>query len=99
MSWSDVRFLFVIYQLIGGLREPNTSKFFQQIHNNGKGAKIANGSWSIGTSYTYSSRCARYDEQLYKHPEILYFTSSGNSGPNADTIDDPGSCKNVIAGM
>ena len=88
----------------GGYSDPGPRKWFSSIYDaSGDGAKIANGSWS--SSYRpYSFRCRLYDEELRdNYPEILFVASAGNEGNDypgepMNTIGDPASCKNVMAG-
>ena len=87
----------------GGYADPGPSKWFSSIYADGDGAKIANGSWS--SKYrSYSFRCRMYDEELREDfPEILFVASAGNYGNDypgqpMNTIGDPASCKNVMAG-
>jgi hypothetical protein len=80
---------------IGGYADPGPSALLGSIYNNGKGAKITNGSWS-STFRPYSSRCRIYDQALYsQYPDLLFVSSAGNFGKNQpnssrNTIGDPG---------
>lgn len=82
---------------------PGPTELFPSIYNNGKGAKITNGSWSSGYR-PYTFRCRLFDSFLNeKFDEILFVASAGNAandvpGKVKNTIGDPSSCKNILSG-
>jgi hypothetical protein len=77
--------------------------FFPALYNNGKGAKIANGSWS-SLHRQYSSSCRAFDEALYEdYQDLVFAVSTGNTGDIKDGNDsllvgDPAACKNTLGG-
>eukprot|EP01083_Nonionella_stella_P007317 21158_1 len=85
-----------------GFSAPGPNKMFTGIYFNGMGAKITNGSWSAGYK-PYSIRCRMYDSSLRdSFDDILFVASAGNSGNDVlgevmNTIQEPSSCKNVLA--
>lgn len=93
------RFLTHLCHFTGGYADPGPSVLFGSMYNNGKGAKITNGSWS-STFRPYSLRCRLYDQALFsQYPDILFVSSAGNFGKNQpnssrNTIGDPGKMYN-----
>jgi hypothetical protein len=87
---------------LGGFSAPGPNKFFASIYNDGKGAKITNGSWSAGYK-PYSTRCRMYDSSLRDNfDNMLFVASAGNTGNDVpgramNTIGEPASCKNTMA--
>ncbi len=88
---------------LGGFGCPDPNILFPAIYNNGRGAKITNGSWSAGYR-PYSSLCRIYDTALHddKFDDILFIASAGNTADDVpgrilNTIGEPASCKNVMA--
>jgi hypothetical protein len=72
------------------------------------GARISNNSWGSAVRGIYNSDCQTYDALVRdaqpggstfatagNQPMVIVFVS-GNEGPNAQTINSPGSAKNVI---
>ena len=88
--------------MTGGYGAPKADDLFESFYNNGKGAKVANGSWSSAYR-SYSLRCTEYDGALQKFGDVVFIASAGNDGNDSEdpmnTIGDPASCKNIIAGM
>lgn len=99
-------FLFVtcfVSSFLGGYSDPGPSQWFASFYKEENGAKISNASW--GSSHRdYSFRCRNYDQALYEqYSDILMVVSAGNAGNDVpdrpmNTIEDPGSCKNVLTG-
>jgi hypothetical protein len=86
------------------MASPGPEELFSSIYNNGKGAKITNGSWSSGYQ-PYTFRCRMFDSSLRdNYDDILFVASAGNAGNDVpgkvkNTIGDPSSCKNILSGM
>ena len=82
---------------------PGPNELFPLIYNGGRGAKITNGSWTSGYR-PYTFRCRMFDAALRdNYDDILFVASAGNSandvpGKVMNTIGDPSSCKNILAG-
>ncbi len=57
--------------------------------------RIQSDSWgSPGNAYDVQARMV--DAFIWSHPDFLVFFAAGNEGPNARTIDSPGTAKDVV---
>eukprot|EP00558_Chaetoceros_sp_UNC1202_P001501 CAMPEP_0197258810 /NCGR_PEP_ID=MMETSP1429-20130617/83188_1 /TAXON_ID=49237 /ORGANISM="Chaetoceros sp., Strain UNC1202" /LENGTH=710 /DNA_ID=CAMNT_0042722995 /DNA_START=11 /DNA_END=2143 /DNA_ORIENTATION=- len=83
---------------------PGPRELLESMYNDGKGAKIANGSWS--TKYrAYPTSCRMYDDELYEdYQDIVFVASAGNYGRDVKSnksqmrsIGNPAGCKNTLA--
>ena len=76
--------------------DPGVDRLFTSLYNNGKGAKVINGSWGRKGSGVYSAECRDMDDALAQYEDILYVASAGNMG-SWRTIKSPADCKSTVA--
>lgn len=79
-----------------GSFDPGVDRLFASLYNNGKGAKVINGSWGRQGSGVYSAECRDMDDALAQYEDILYVASAGNMG-SWRTINSPADCKSTLA--
>jgi subtilisin family serine protease len=67
------------------------------------GAFVNSNSWGAAVGGSYTSTAQAYDELVLDangrdpgSPQMAYVFASGNAGPGRQTVDSPGSAKNVI---
>ncbi|MDW7776239.1 MAG: S8 family serine peptidase [Methanosarcinales archaeon] len=60
------------------------------------GARIHSDSWGSADGGEYTSLSQETDQFVWNNKESALFTAAGNNGPGANTINSPGSAKNVI---
>jgi hypothetical protein len=82
------------------ISDPGVTRLFESLSPADKGAKVINGSWGRSYYGVYSSYCKDYDTILRDtFTDVLFVTSSGNSGGNTGsiTVQNPADCKNTLA--
>lgn len=84
------------------IEDPGVTRLFESLtsHSDSKGAKVINGSWGRSYYGVYASFCKDYDATLRdSFTDILFVTSSGNTGKTEGTItvQNPADCKNTLA--
>jgi uncharacterized repeat protein (TIGR01451 family) len=80
---------------------PNYSTLQSDAYNNG--ARISNNSWGADVAGAYNTDSQSYDKlvrdsqtSVAGNQQMVIVFAAGNAGPNAQTVDSPGSAKNVI---
>jgi len=67
---------------------------FQDAYDDG--ARLHNNSWGSNTQGNYSARSGDVDEFMRDNRDMLILIAAGNAGPNASTVNPPGTAKNCL---
>ena len=70
------------------------SGVFQDAYDDG--ARLHNNSWGSNTLGNYTAFSADVDEFMRDNPDMLILIAAGNAGPNAGTVNPPGTAKNAL---
>ncbi|MDR0136155.1 S8 family serine peptidase [Metabacillus idriensis] len=78
---------------LGGLPS-NLNTLFSQAYS--AGARVHTNSWGAPVAGAYTSESKQVDEYVYNNDDMTVLFAAGNEGPNAKTLNTPGTAKNAI---
>lgn len=78
---------------LGGL-PGNLNTLFSQAYS--AGARVHTNSWGAPVAGAYTSESKQVDEYVYNNDDMTVLFAAGNEGPNAKTLNTPGTAKNAI---